>query len=288
MWFASKLGIFSWRFRARGSGQVRRHWIRRQYRPTVQTTFRSMSTDKCTDSGSASAHVSRGHDVVIAGVNSYSVGDSSTVVMIATDVFGYKFTKTREIADAYAAAGYRVLIPDVFRGDPISVDAVEQAKRSGADVRATVMAPWAAKHPIDDGTAIFKSVLDVVAHESSAVFINGFCYGGKVAITLMPQDNVTGAVMTHPSRLSKEDASFVTKPALFVCAELDNAFDATLRQYYEQTLKHRNDVTFRLHAGVEHGFAVRDDGSEVQVKEKQKAIEESIQFFRQYSAANKL
>ncbi len=54
------------------------------------------------------------------------------MVDVSTDVFGNQFPNMRVISDEIAAAGFHVVIPDMFEGDAITM---EQIKGGRAYVR---------------------------------------------------------------------------------------------------------------------------------------------------------
>lgn len=60
----------------------------------------------------------KGAEVKIGGVNAYTVGpeDSKRVIVIGTDIFGWRLVNARLLADEYASKGFRVVIPDLFSG----------------------------------------------------------------------------------------------------------------------------------------------------------------------------
>ncbi|CAK9318595.1 unnamed protein product [Citrullus colocynthis] len=65
-----------------------------------------------------------GHLEQLAGLNSYVTGspDSKIAVILITDVFGYEASLLRKLADEVAAAGFFVVVPDFFKGDPYVPD----------------------------------------------------------------------------------------------------------------------------------------------------------------------
>ncbi|PWA70301.1 alpha/Beta hydrolase fold protein [Artemisia annua] len=56
----------------------------------------------------------------IGGLKSYNTGslDSKLAVVLISDIYGYEAPKLRQIADKVAAAGFYVVVPDFFFGDP--------------------------------------------------------------------------------------------------------------------------------------------------------------------------
>lgn len=80
--------------------------------------------------GSLDEGTPRGTDDTIAGVPCYITKPSAAVdtgcaIILATDIFGYKLINTRLIADAYADAGFTVVVPDYFEGEPMNMQLLE-------------------------------------------------------------------------------------------------------------------------------------------------------------------
>ena len=60
-----------------------------------------------------------GSETTVGGVRAYATGpaDAARVLVVGTDVFGWRFANTRLLADEYAArGGFRVVVPDLFDG----------------------------------------------------------------------------------------------------------------------------------------------------------------------------
>lgn len=88
------------------------------------------------------------------------------------------------------------------------------------------------------------------------------------------------AVVAHPSFLVKEEAKEIKRPILFLCAEKDQFFTAELRQEFEGKLKSNGLGTFIEYPGTAHGFVVRPHGSEQVIEQRDKAIQDAIQYFK--------
>ena len=89
------------------------------------------------------------------------------------------------------------------------------------------------------------------------------------------------AVAAHPSFLVKEEAQQIKRPILFLCAEHDNLFLPELRQEFEKELKSNGLGTFIDYPGTTHGFVIRPDGSEQANQQRDKAVQDAIQYFQQ-------
>jgi dienelactone hydrolase len=92
--------------------------------------------------------------------------------------------------------------------------------------------------------------------------------------------NIKASVVGHPSFLVKEEAKQIQRPILFLCAENDNLFPPDLRKEFENELKSNGLGRFIDYPGTVHGFVVRPDGSEEVFKQRDKAVQDAIQFFK--------
>ncbi len=112
----------------------------------------------------------------------------------------------------------------------------------------------------------------------------GFCYGAKSVVhsIIDPQLSsiVKAAVVAHPSFLVEEEAKQIKRPILFLCAENDVRFPSDLRSAFEKELKFNGLGTFIEYPGTVHGFVVRPHGSEQVTQQRDKAVRDTIQFFK--------
>jgi len=245
-------------------------------------------TDACCDPGNpaSAANVTShppGAVVDIGGVQCYEVGKGSpNVVLVSTDVFGQSFPNVRANADTIAAAGFRVVIPDLFKGDPFPADRFE---RPGA--WEELKQQWWPKHTQEDTADFLLNAAKALKKDGSVRSIQaiGYCYGTIGALTVARQGLASSAVLCHPTGHTKDNTDLATVPLLFLCAEQDQAFTPEIREHWEKTLKENmipaRYITF---PSTQHGFAVRDDGSPNGVQQRQRALQEAIAFFKQGAA----
>lgn len=77
----------------------------------------------CCVSGSLHQGTPSGTEEVVAGLKSYvpksSTASKERIIVLITDVFGKDLVNTQLLADEYAQAGFYVVVPDFFNGDPI-------------------------------------------------------------------------------------------------------------------------------------------------------------------------
>lgn len=150
----------------------------------------------------------------------------------------------RGVADKLAAAGYRALVPDLYRGKA-TVDAKEAehlmkglnfGDAAGQDVRGAVQ---------------------FLKKDSPKVGVTGFCMGG--ALTLLSVCNVpeadTGVVWYGFPPLEYVDASKIKAPLLGHFATRDQAFPIGKVDELEKKLRAAN-VKFEFHRyDAKHAFA---------------------------------
>lgn len=76
----------------------------------------------------------------LGGLKTYVTGasDSKLAILLIADAFGYEAPNLRKLADKVAAAGFFVVVPDFFYGDPVDLS------RPGFDIEA-----WKKLHNTD-------------------------------------------------------------------------------------------------------------------------------------------
>ena len=92
--------------------------------------------------------------------------------------------------------------------------------------------------------------------------------------------DITAAIAAHPSFLVKEEAAQIKRPILFICAETDDVFDPDLRQHFERTLAPTELGQFKDYPGTIHGFVIRPDGSEHVNQQRDKAMDDAVEFLK--------
>ncbi|CAF3185248.1 unnamed protein product [Rotaria sp. Silwood2] len=230
----------------------------------------------CVDPGAKQTHQAQGHEEEIAGVNTYKIGQGKSAIVIFTDVFGYSFINVRKLADSFAEGTQTtVLIPDYFNGDPISPNAPNVMD---------ILPDWLKKHPPTDACAIAEKFISTVKGHYQSIQVIGFCYGAKAVVHLITSNEylstVKAAVVAHPSFLVKEEAKQIQRPILFLCAENDFLFTPSLRQEFENELTANGLGRFIEYPGTVHGFVVRPDDSEQVHQQRDKAVQDAIQYFK--------
>ncbi|KAK7264536.1 hypothetical protein RJT34_32145 [Clitoria ternatea] len=209
-----------------------------------------------------------GHVEKLAGLDSYLTGSphSNLALLLISDVYGYEAPNLRNLADKIAAAGYFVVVPDFFYGDPYNP--------GNADRPLPV---WLKDHGTDKAFEETKSLLEALKSKGvSAIGAAGFCWGAKVVVELAKSKLIQAAVLLHPSFVSLDDIKAVDVPIAVLGAEIDKMSPPELLAQFEQVLNAKPGVDsyVKIFPKVSHGWSVRYN---IEDAEAVKAAEEAHQ-----------
>jgi len=139
-------------------------------------------------------------------------GGSAPGVVVIQEWWGLN-TQIKAVAERFAAAGYRALVPDLFRGT-VTVEAKEAEHLMNG---------------LDFGDAAGQDVRGAVAHlkrGSAKVAVNGFCMGGALALLAaanVPEADAVVSWYGYPP-LDYLDATKIQAPLLCHFATEDAFF----------------------------------------------------------------
>ncbi|RMD39968.1 hypothetical protein DV735_g5156, partial [Chaetothyriales sp. CBS 134920] len=197
------------------------------------------------------------------------------------DIFGY-FPQTLQGSDILSASGgYKVFIPDWFKGNPCPIewyppDSKEKQAKLGA---------WFGKHPAQGVAAALPAYVEAVQAVNPAIKswgILGYCWGGKVVSlvtstsTLNSSNPFSIAAVAHPAMVDPADAQGISVPYLLIASK-DEDVD-TIQQFERNLQAPHRVVTFDDQI---HGFmAARADLSDPHVREQYaRGYETVLSFF---------
>lgn len=224
----------------------------------------------------------RGSIKDVYGVSTYITGKESNekVIVILTDVFGYKLVNTQLIADQLGDAGYKVYMPDILFEDWVE-------KMDGS----VDFGEWLSNHSAEKTRSVVDSFLGPFRKENPNSFVGviGYCFGAKYAIQqISAKDGLAdAAAVAHPSFVPIEDVEAISKekPLLISAAETDSVFPAELRNLTAEKLAQIGArYQIDLFSGVSHGYSVRGDLTNPAVKyAKEKTLLDQIYWFNTFS-----
>jgi dienelactone hydrolase len=221
----------------------------------------------------------------IAGLDTYMAHPdqfTGRAVLFISDAFGLPFVNSRLLADTYAKqAGVLVVLPDFFEGDPVPESALKTGQFD--------FMSWIAKHGKDHCYPLIENVARELRekHGVTKLAAIGFCWGGWATLKLGATDLVDAVAVAHPSMVDMPaDIENLKKPALFLCAEIDQQFPEEKRKAAQEILQKKGfDATFEFYPGTTHGFAVRfNSEDQVAAKAAEDAKDKAVTFFKKYLA----
>ncbi|XP_044499451.1 endo-1,3;1,4-beta-D-glucanase-like [Mangifera indica] len=213
----------------------------------------------------------------LGGLNTYVTGpsDSKRAIILISDVFGYEAPLFRKLADKVAAAGFLVVAPDFFYGDPVDLSNPQFDRDA-----------WRKVHTTDKGFEDAKPVIAALKSKGvSAIGAAGFCWGGKVAVNLASTDDIQAAVLLHPSRITVDDIKEVKIPVAILGAEIDHATPPEQVKHFAEILSSKSEIDsfVKVFPGVSHGwtvkFKVEDESA---VKSAEEAHEDMLNWFTKH------
>ncbi|XP_057415523.1 endo-1,3;1,4-beta-D-glucanase-like isoform X4 [Lotus japonicus] len=218
-----------------------------------------------------------GHVEKFAGLDSYLTGSphSKLAILLVSDIYGYEAPNLRNLADKVAAAGYYVVVPDFFYGDPYNP---ENANRP--------LPVWLKDHGTDKGFEVAKPIVEALKSKGvSAIGAAGFCWGAKVVVELAKSRLIQAAVQLHPSFVSLDDINGVDIPIAILGAEIDKMSPPELLKQFEQVLtaKPGVDSYVKIFPKVSHGWSVRYNIEDAEaVKAAEEAHQDMLDWFAKH------
>lgn len=211
----------------------------------------------------------------IGGLSSYVTGpvDSKLAIILISDVFGYEAPLLRKLADKVAAAGYLVVVPDFFYGEPLD--------REKHDVQT-----WLKDHGTDKGCEDAKAVVGSLKSKGvSAIGVAGFCWGGMVVSKLAKYGTIGAAVILHPGPITVDAINEVKVPTAILAAERDHLFPPDQAKLLGDALSTKSEIEsfVKIFPGVEHGWTVRYNvEDESAVKAAEEAHSDMLNWFTKF------
>ncbi|KAI3790622.1 hypothetical protein L2E82_03803 [Cichorium intybus] len=260
------------------------------------TPLSTMSGPECCENPPKLASGGESGDVVqIASLNSYVSGnaDSKIAVLLVSDVFGYEAPKLRKLADKVASAGYYVVVPDFFHGDPV--------------IPGTSLQDWLKNHEPLEAVEFAKSVIKALKEKGvSKIGAAGFCWGAKVVVELAKEAEIQVAALLHPSFVTLDDLKGVKVSTGIFGAEIDKMCPPEVVKEFELCFRSKTgaevqigmtldvageevgdpgkvgmiDHFVKIYNGVSHGWTTRwKDDDEIAMQCAKEALEDLLAWF---------
>ena len=183
------------------------------------------------------------------------------------------------MADDFALNGFKVVIPDLFNGDPCPLNAMEPEAKFD-------LGAWLGKHGSNTTAPIFDAVIGALKSQGiSRIGTTGYCYGARGAFDLALENTTHVTVVTHPSLLQIPadlevrnsccslgwfgNDEFIRlqaykaksqAPLLINSCEVDSQFPIPAQKIADELLTDFGPGYKRTYSeGCTHGFAARGD-----------------------------
>lgn len=110
----------------------------------------------------------------------------------------------------------------------------------------------------------------------------GYCFGAKHVVGNLKNDRLDAGYVAHPSFVTSDELSALSKPLFIGAAEIDTIFTSEKRSESEKILADlKAPYQINLYGAVSHGFALRGDLSIKEVKfAMDRAFEQAVTWFK--------
>ncbi|KAK1417006.1 hypothetical protein QVD17_26128 [Tagetes erecta] len=250
-----------------------------------------LGPDCCRNPPTVSSREESGEVLQIGSLNSYVSGnlDSKIALLFGSDAFGYGAPKLRlatltakgvcdvwllldmlrdkrQLADKVASAGYYVVVPDFFHGDPLT---------SFNDIEN-----WLKNHSPEQAVEFAKPVIQALKEKGiTKIGAAGFCWGGGCRASKDAEIQV--AAILHPSSVTLDDIKEVKVPLAILSAEFDTQNPPqNIKEYEAALVANKVDHFVKIYPGVTHGWTTRyNDDDPAEVKSAEEAQQDLVNWF---------
>ena len=135
---------------------------------------------------------------------------SNKGILLFHDIFGYQLPENREIADFLMRAGYVVLLPDLYQGNPWHPD----SDWSNHETWRQSHSPQRVMKDVASASHYLRSRVEKVASI-------GFCWGGDITFKFAQTEDCDAAVICYGTRMNSDDAANLKCPILAIFGDSD-------------------------------------------------------------------
>ncbi|PGG97122.1 hypothetical protein AJ80_09742, partial [Polytolypa hystricis UAMH7299] len=126
-------------------------------------------------------------------------------ILFITDVLGI-YPNAQFLADDLAARGYLVAMPDLFRGDALTISQFENQEVD--------FPTWLGKHTPETMDPIIERLIKYLREEKGVKKLGavGYCYGVKFVCRFLKEGKIDVGYGAHPSFVTPEELAGITGP----------------------------------------------------------------------------
>ena len=177
-------------------------------------------------------------------------------VLLIQEIFGVN-ESMRALADEYSRAGHPTLCPDLFWRQQSNVMLSDRSEAERAQAMTLFQRFDETLGLSDLGHALQRLRSDPEC--DGRVVVIGYCLGGRLAVAMSAQANITAVVAYYPVGLDHRDELLanVAAPLLVHLGEADPLVPANARTKIVRGLAVHRDTKVIVHANAGHAFARR-------------------------------
>jgi carboxymethylenebutenolidase len=199
----------------------------------------------------------RGGDTFDCYLATPDAGAPVPAVVLASAVHGVD-QDLRDLADAFAAAGFIAAAPDLFsRSIPGPLTRADKRAGERAQPRA---------QKIKKGEA---DLADTLAHLRALPAFNGraavmgFCFGGPYAMIGPKRLGYAAGISCHGSRMQDYigELDRLTAPVCIIWGDQDHQAPPEVLDAFRAAAARMSNVELHIFPGVQHGYMMRDAGA---------------------------
>jgi len=203
---------------------------------------------------------------------------AKAAVIFASHALGFEVSNLRKLADKVAAAGYYVVVPDYFHGEPLVLGSAEN--------RLAGLGDWLKRHGPEKGFEDSTKVIEVLKSRGiSTIGAVGFCWGAKVVVELLKGEDVKAGLLLHPSFVTVDDIKEVKVPLTILVPEIDEFCTPEIVEQFRAILSAKPEVDsfVKIYPGVAHGFTLNyNENDEVAVRNAEEAHAKMLEWLNKY------
>lgn len=135
---------------------------------------------------------------------------AKNAILVLSDVIGHRLINAQLICDQFAAAGYLVVMPDLFSGDTVPINRPE-----GFNIM-----DWLKNHLPPQTEPIIDAVLTEMRENLGCQRIGGvgYCFGGKYVCRYLKTGKLDAGFTAHPTMVEADELRGIEGPLSIAAA----------------------------------------------------------------------
>lgn len=202
----------------------------------------------------------------------------AAAVVVIQEIFGVNKVM-RDITDAYAAAGYLAICPDLFWRIEPGIDITDQSEAEWKKAFELFNA-----FDVDQGVRDIRATIDTIRKDPACngkVGAVGFCLGGLLAFLTATRTDADASVSYYGVGIEARtgEAEKLARPLMLHIAEEDQFVPKEAQALILQTLGNHPQIEIHTYPGRDHAFA-RQGGEHYDAADAKRANERTMAFFK--------